>query len=144
MLLLLKMIKNFSPNTLRSMDVKYFLIVAVKYWKNYFQELQTLVDWIQRSPPHLRWTSLLPSLRVGYPKGSGALVETLQSEQWESKKFWICLAVGRDWHPFHSDLNPPYGSGGEGWGGLWTVKVKTWKHSWALTKSVNDCESWLP
>ena len=95
-------------------------------------------------------TSLFLSLHGGYLKGPIALLETLitiaesQSEQWESKKFWICLAVGRDWHPFHSDVNPPYGSGGGGWGGLWTLKVKTWKHSWKLTKSVNDCESWLP
>ena len=113
---------------------------TTKHWSTGFREVPHPSD----------AASLLPSLRVGYPKGSGALLETLltivqsQNEQWESKKFWICLAVGRDWHPFHSDLNPPYGRGGRGLGSLWTLKVKTWKHSWMLTKSVNDCKSWLP
>ena len=73
-------------------------------------------------------TSLFLSLHGGYLKGPIALLETLitiaesQSEQWESKKFWICVAVGRDWHPFHSDLNPPYGSGGWGLGRLVDIK----------------------
>ena len=78
MLLLLKMIENFSPNTLRSMDVKYFLIVAVKYRKKILS--RTPKHWSTgfREVPHPSdAASLLPSLRVGYPKGSGALLETL-------------------------------------------------------------------
>ena len=71
------------------MDVKYFLIVAVKYRKKYFQELQNTgqLDSEKFPPPPSDAASLLPSLRVGYSKGSGALLETLltmaesQSEQ---------------------------------------------------------------